>query len=583
MEVVYENIPFANDVFEVASPISDALRMLGYGCLQGLAGLLDIFYDAITSMLGINIMEIDAVQQFIGVITPLGWSLLVIALIFACIVLMITPTKKEMLRGFCVAVLLMAATPAIFTMLDSVKNESVAALGGEISSSGALGKQVLLSNTIDVFNSTAQNTPQKESLADVGIEQGFTEDPYSLDITLRLPKGQTTNDANGYEIDYKWKIEKKQDNMDGTSVTYGSELGNGFFGWGEERLYAYQYDLLGMTIMMLIMVISLFFSAFKVGKTIFELITHQAIAPIVFATDIQGAGRTKKFLQSLISNYIILIMVLLLLKLYMSLMTWVCAQDISLWTKVFLIGGASWGIIDGPDVVLKIMGVDAGVKSAAGLLMGAAAAGQLIQGAGKMAAGAAHVATQAPQMAASAAGRTTGVIQGLRDAGGTAQMGHSIATNDQARMDAGVGNLSELRQGMTPTGGGDQGAASGGEPAPARQGYFDRLRDNFSSNRERGETSVGRTSASVGYAVGQIQNRMHHTPGGESSTVVANIPPRSSAGNPSASDASAPGVTTPSAVDPATPNGTAGNGDRGFPTQYPMPPFNTDDGNDDTI
>ncbi len=566
---VYRDIPFASDVFEVASPFTDALRSIGYGLLEILAHALDAFYNAITTMLGINILEIEAVQSFIGSISPVAWSILTIAVIFAAIALMIWPTKKEMLRGFCLAVLLMLITPMLFATLEDVKDAGVGSLSSTLTATGDLGQTVLTTNTIDVLSSTLTDSPELTYIDD---SNGYL-DPYSLDINARLPEGRVSTSDGSFSREYKWKVENKIVNPDGTIIHNGSELGNGFFGWGAERLYAYQFDFIGTLLMLLIMIIALFFSAFKVGKTIYDLVVHEAIAPVVFASDIQGAGRTKKFLQSLISNYIILIMVLLLLQMYMTLMMWICSTDYGIWVKVFLIGGASWGIIDGPDVILKILGVDAGTKSATGLLMGAAAVGSIARNAGSAVTGAARAVSHAPQTAAGAAGHVAGAMQGIRNIGGNAQMGQTLAANPQARMDAGINSAKDMREGMsassdyappTSSSGQPQSQPAGYNNTPERAGYFARMRDSYTAARDRTSTSIDKAAATVGYGVGTMQTRAAakfekpNIPNGyrptdsTQSTKPPSAPPVDSKRSPAPTTASAPSIVPPSTGQPSS-------------------------------
>lgn len=591
---VYSDIPFASDVFTVASPFTDALRSIGYGLLEILSHALDAFYNAVTTMLGINIMEIEAVQTFVNSISPVAWAVLTLAVIFAAIALMIWPTKKEMLRGFCLAILLMLITPMLFTTLEGVKNAGVGSLSSTLTATGDLGQTVLTTNTIDVLSSTLTNSPEITYIGD----SNSNLDPYSLDINARLPEGRVSTTDGSFSREYKWKVENKIVSPDGTIVHNGSELGNGFFGWGAERLYAYQFDFVGTLLMLLIMIIALFFSAFKVGKTIYDLVVHEALAPVVFASDIQGAGRTKKFLQSLVSNYIILIMVLLLLRMYMTLMMWICSTDYGIWVKVFLIGGASWGIIDGPDVILKILGVDAGTKSATGLLMGAAAVGSIAKNAGSTVSGAARAVSQVPQAAAGAAGHVTGAAQGIRNFGGNAQMGQTLATNPQARMDAGVNSAKEMREGMSASSNSASTSPNGQPPSqpagynntPERAGYFARIRDSYTGARDRTSTSIDKAAATVGYGVGSIQNRAAEAklekpniPNGYRPTDSAQAakPPSAPPVDPNRSVAPTKPSTPPTVPPPkGQPSSVGSNKTGAKPPQY-TPPNSPQNGNKD--
>ena len=58
------------DLLEVATIFTDALRWLGWMLLIALARLIDGLYEAVNTLLGVNITQIEPVRQLTETISP---------------------------------------------------------------------------------------------------------------------------------------------------------------------------------------------------------------------------------------------------------------------------------------------------------------------------------------------------------------------------------------------------------------------------------------------------------------------------------------------------------------------------------
>lgn len=558
MGTVYDGMPWLKDLVEQADPIRDALRWMGYGFLRMLAKIVDVLFNAIQGLLGINILQIQPVQDFVNSVTPLGWSVLVISLIGGFILLMLYPGrhKGEMARGLLMAVMLMISVPFMFQTLNDFKDAGASDIGNSMTTADKPGETILQASTYDVANSTG------------GVAKIYSNcDPYYLDINARIPKENSV-------------FSKKIDSVYGDTM-YGSDLGDGFFGWGEERLYSYNFSFVEPLFSLVIMLVCLLFTGFKLGRLLFDLVTHQVIAPVVFASDISGAGRSKRFMQSLISNYIVMVMILVLLKIYMDLTTWATTNLSDVWVRILLIAGASWGVIDGPDIILKLIGVDAGVRNGAAVMMGANAAVNL----GHSAGGAVSKVTRtASRTTASAAGAVAGGISGIKSMAGNAEMGHGLGSNAQARSDAGIGGLGDMRRSMksddsdSPKAGGQTNGYAN-VPQPKTMG------ERFSESKNKVSGGIGRTAATVGYVAGKTSSaassafrnaaaRRHASAGPQAgpgqSAASSHLPHSdySSAAPPAASVSDSAAPAEPGAAETAAPSNTT----PGSQTDYAVTP-----------
>lgn len=150
-----------------------------------------------------------------------------------------------------------------------------------------------------------------------------------------------------------------------------------------ENVYKYDYDFVFGAIVLISVLICLLAAGIRLVRLLLDIVFMQIIGPIVFASDLQESGRTKRLLSELISSFIVIIIVLLLIKLYIIILLWTFDQNISWITKLLIVFGGWRFTIDGPDIVTKICGIDAGVKSGQAALLGAYAAGRTAVGVGR--------------------------------------------------------------------------------------------------------------------------------------------------------------------------------------------------------
>lgn len=148
---------------------------------------------------------------------------------------------------------------------------------------------------------------------------------------------------------------------------------NPHFDFLEEYIYAYKYDFVMGLLLVIVTIVALFFAGLRVVGLMFDLLFNQIIAPIAFATDLQGSGRTKKMIENIVSSYLVFIIILVLVKLYLVINLWAISnftESKDIFLKLMILVGTAKGVIDGPDIIVKLLGVDAGVKSGAAAMLG---------------------------------------------------------------------------------------------------------------------------------------------------------------------------------------------------------------------
>ena len=205
----------------------------------------------------------------------------------------------------------------------------------------------------------------------------------------------------------------------------------------EERVYAYDYDFFPSLIDMAIIIVCLIFALLKLCRMLWEIAFMHIFVPLVIATDAHGSGRAKRALQHFITTFAILIVILISLKLYITLISEIHGIENLIARWGLILAGAHF-VIDGSDFIVKMTGLDAGVKSGAATLLGLRSAAGMVSGVGQTAA---------------SVGRT-GVHYGTKVAGKAAHIGGAAADHIGG---AAVGAVAGAASGLVG------GVSSGGE------------------------------------------------------------------------------------------------------------------------
>lgn len=164
-------------------------------------------------------------------------------------------------------------------------------------------------------------------------------------------------------------------------------------GYPVEYVYAYDMNFCYTFFILLITAICLLFAGLKLGTLLYDLLFMTIIGPIAAATDATGSGRAKKVVMELISTFVIFIVVALDLKIYLISISGIFNHiDNTIAIIMLLLSGAKF-VIDGPDIVVKLMGIDAGVKSGASTFMAINTAANVAFNAARTVGGAARTAT----------------------------------------------------------------------------------------------------------------------------------------------------------------------------------------------
>ncbi|RFA33839.1 hypothetical protein CAI16_13370 [Virgibacillus dokdonensis] len=182
---------------------------------------------------------------------------------------------------------------------------------------------------------------------------------------------------------------------------------------GKESYYRYHVNWGVLFFSLIVTSVALAITVIKIGRAVFDLAFHQIFGMFVATTDLTGGQRTKKVLMEIVNTFAVIFIMVVLLKMFIIYSNWVntLKPDIgSIGVVLMLIAGA-WALIDAPDIVQRLMGIDAGLRSGWQAMMGAYAGTKLAGGAAK---GAGKVAGGVGKATAGIGSGAKGMFRGMR-------------------------------------------------------------------------------------------------------------------------------------------------------------------------
>nr|WP_214891167.1 hypothetical protein [Exiguobacterium sp. s142] len=177
-----------------------------------------------------------------------------------------------------------------------------------------------------------------------------------------------------------------------------SKLDQGGVEWNNQYYYRYQPNWLTIFVTLGIMGFTLFSIAYKLARLSFELAFNYVLAILVAPADLHSGQKTKKVIQSILNTFLVIILIFVSIKLY-TIGTAYLAETLDGFAYLIALIAFSVALIDGPNMVERLFGIDAGLKRGWGVALGAYAAGKGVTSAGAHAVSKVARSTQgAPKM-----------------------------------------------------------------------------------------------------------------------------------------------------------------------------------------
>lgn len=391
--------------------VMDVFRSLGWIIILGLGWLVESLENITDTILGLKTFFQDAeMESLLDMLQPL--SIILMAFSFLYTGYMLIFQKKVDREGVIVNVFLALVVLALMgsgmQQANKFTDQAVAALNGEENSS--IANSVIKKGILDVGLYDLQGWKNPEIDPTNNISEENIRD---IDINSYLTDGsKITKDKelsnNGVDI-----LSNKIDTLgDGSQGLLELDDGNFITDITKEYYYRYTVDWFTIMVTLAITAFTLLTIAIKLAKLFFELAFNYVLATIIAPADIHSGQKTKQVLQNILNIFLVTIMIFLSMKIYL-IGTGFIDDNLTGLPYLIALFAFSLAVIDGPNIVERLFGIDAGLKSGWGTLAGAYAGAK---GLGKGVKGLSSATKSAGVKGLAGLAGGAGVIQGLSSA-----------------------------------------------------------------------------------------------------------------------------------------------------------------------
>lgn len=363
-----QNNMFESGLRSVLWTILKTLNEIGNGCVE----LLEKAYSILTFNIG-NSDELKAILD------PFSSGAFVIALMTLVLVLiglfMILGNRNlggaKIIQNILLGVLMFTVMPLIINTFNGVFTDTEMSLDISLASS-------FDANTHDLLYMFTTNGNQP------------AEDINEFPST----EGTWINSINICEVIRGSKIEKDIDDVfskvykNGDTETGGNGeiIGVYLEPFATDYYYRYHVDMLPVFITCIATILVMFFTFFKAARLAYEMLWNQLFLKILSVTDLVSGTKLKETVKIIGGTYVVLLYIPLSVRVFCAFQNWLFTKTTgdtpayNMFEASLLLIAVAMAVIDGPNLIEKVFGIDAGIKSGFHTAMGIMAAGRAAAG-----------------------------------------------------------------------------------------------------------------------------------------------------------------------------------------------------------
>lgn len=412
------------EYFEQSDVASNVIRWIGWEIIKLLHGICDLcqgLWEAVFQAL-------DFTQVFatkVGEFYPIWYSLFVVTILAAGTIFLFSEHRPPLLKNLIITMAVVMLLPGgvrLGTQLLQIEQTAFMADGNSVAGT------TVISNVTDLLyqknNDWSFESPNCFSGATIKY----------IDPNEQVEKKTAT----------VFKYYMVVDEASG-EVTY-KKIGKGFFGLLTPLYYRYSIHFMAIIGELIVNSLVLIFASYRLFRLIWDMIYGEILAYIL-SGDVVSGEKTKQVLQYLLNLFWSISIMIWGFAIWREFEIWVASQYSNNFIRILLIAFGGVAMIDGPDIVERVCGIDIGMQDGMMKTIGAMHLMQSGLGAAK----------KGGELAKTAAGAAKKAGSSMLNPGGKAQ---------QNRMQAATGNGANAQQ--PPGGVGNSGgsAASAGRKEP---------------------------------------------------------------------------------------------------------------------
>ena len=358
-----------NDILAINNIVSSAVRWCGWSLVKGLAWVATNAANLFDNCFKlVDFTKWGPVENFIKTWKPVFVSLVSLSLLFLGIVLIFWHEKKpKFVMNLCLAVLIVSSSGYLIQQLngflaDDMRSAIVNDNAAEKSKGivyDMVGSSVFdLIYLDDHIKGGLMNMTKKNRVT----YSDFSEDDMAMIDINEIVKPDDVKESSKDLMSHR--ILYRQDNIQ------VKESYNGIAWTDLLNEYYYRYNIqwfnciLGLCSLILIYVCL----AYKVVRIIYEIVIQRVLA-VLYSANLSNSQKTLKIMDSIKDSYITLVLVMICLKIYLLAYKFINQTGFSGFTQAMILLFIAFAVIDGPNIIQKLTGIDAGLSSGTGKIM----------------------------------------------------------------------------------------------------------------------------------------------------------------------------------------------------------------------
>ncbi|WP_423739321.1 pLS20_p028 family conjugation system transmembrane protein [Clostridium perfringens] len=281
---------------------------------------------------------------------PLLGLLLVASIIFIGYQLMINKKfdRSRVPMNIILALCIVVAMPLAMDKLNTLSNKVI----GEIQGDVPFAEQIIENNITDLYLLDKANFPIKDdgTVGDISPKNNLGNNNIKISPNEEIDTSKVKNK----------KVFENEIVFDSAGKPTLNKI-VGLFKWDDEY-YRFHINFFTIILTLLITAFVMVFTAIKMIKLSIELAFSKVMTTFVAVADLSGGQRIRQSINGIMSIFVAMISTMLMLKLYILGTAYLSDKISGIGTVLAMIGCAIF-VIDGPNYIEKMFGVDAGLSS----------------------------------------------------------------------------------------------------------------------------------------------------------------------------------------------------------------------------
>ncbi|WP_427815008.1 pLS20_p028 family conjugation system transmembrane protein (plasmid) [Enterococcus sp. 22-H-5-01] len=198
-----------------------------------------------------------------------------------------------------------------------------------------------------------------------------------LDISEQVDTGGLFFDTSPLSEEGQTLLSKQLKKVDGK---YTEAKLKSWWGLGDPAYYRYSWHPWLILFELLTKAVVYGFVIFKSAKMIMELGILNVITSGIALTDIKDGQRNKQLALKIRDTFVVLYLMMFLINFFDIWSAFVAGSNLGFFVKPIAVAAGAWLVIDGPNFIEQLFGIDAGLSSVGRTVIAAAQGGGAIKG-----------------------------------------------------------------------------------------------------------------------------------------------------------------------------------------------------------